>query len=65
MRNMQQQHATFDGTGRTRHHTDVNITVDTFRAFDSFPDQPQIESESYEIDVSTGWDKTNVNLGTD
>lgn len=58
MRNMQKQHATFDGTGRAHHHTDVNITVDTFRAFDTFPDHPQLESESYEIDVSTRCDKS-------
>ncbi|KJA23713.1 hypothetical protein HYPSUDRAFT_39549 [Hypholoma sublateritium FD-334 SS-4] len=50
LRNMQKQHATIDGTGRIRQHTDVNITVDTFRAFDTFPD-PQLESESYEIDA--------------
>lgn len=64
MRNMQKQHTAFDGTGRIRQHTDVNITVDTFRAFDTFPD-PQLESESYEIDVSTACDNINANMGTD
>lgn len=55
MRNMTKHHSTYEaGTLRARQPTDISIEVNTFQAsYTSYPGQPDLMVESYEIDVST------------